>query len=490
MFENGFKAWFNPLLPDKSILFSNKDDHRYNLPRETASTRDAKLKGWVQIYQSPYSISIESKEKNNTLFKKIQEYILQHLNHDPTHISVVDWSYYSKNGLFETDAYSTSSFLSANNLKDAAEKLWLNESKSVGTLYHYTSFENLLSILEKDSLYPGPSGGVSFTRDKNLHRKAVYFGPHNPVDVRISFNGSLLSDKYRIKPYAYHSIDVNVGDEAEEVIYNTIQPVSKYLIGIEIIRSFDELTSKRLVVMSRWFEGRDPSYLDYMTKLNQLAPPNILIKKKEETIMNEDIERFEDIYDASNDDIELVSGDGSEESEKEKEFSEDEPLLSYLSEWYNKELYSAYLYPYFSAKANAVGLLGVEQLFYRKWEEETEHAEEVLQFTLKRCKDAQFFPIEGDFDTLLGSGDDPAGIVLNMFNAALRHEKEVTAFITELKEQTDASCEFIINKYLDEQVEEEDEVTTWVDRATLAAQEGNILLFDQEVFSGTTGDSE
>jgi ferritin len=206
--------------------------------------------------------------------------------------------------------------------------------------------------------------------------------------------------------------------------------------------------------------------------------------------MREDVERLEDVFEPN----EVEEQEEQEESGDEEglldEFEEVSPLLSSLSEWYNKELYSAYLYRFFSAKANAVGLLGIEQFFYRKWEEETEHAEEVLQFTLKRCKDAEFLPIDGDFDSLLGSGNDLSGLIINMFTATVKHEKEVTTFIRELKEQLgDVSCEAIINKYLDEQVEEEDEVTTLLDRATLASDEGSILSFDQEMYSGL-GDTE
>jgi len=52
----------------------------------------------------------------------------------------------------------------------------LSEAKQVGTIYHFTGFENIISILTSNNLKPTLNEikrqqvfGVSATRDKNFH---------------------------------------------------------------------------------------------------------------------------------------------------------------------------------------------------------------------------------------------------------------------------------------------------------------------------------
>ena len=84
----------------------------------------------------------------------------------------------------------------------------LNEGKQVGTLYHYTSADGLKGILKSNSIkaskeyYLGNDlHFISFTRNKNFHKKGSSFDVK--IDYRIALDGDKLSNKYKIKPFAY-----------------------------------------------------------------------------------------------------------------------------------------------------------------------------------------------------------------------------------------------------------------------------------------------
>ncbi len=84
----------------------------------------------------------------------------------------------------------------------------LNEAKQVGSLYHYTSADGLKNILQSNQLksseeeYMGNDlNFISFTRNKNFHKKEQKFNVK--TDYRITLDGDKLSDRYKIKPFAY-----------------------------------------------------------------------------------------------------------------------------------------------------------------------------------------------------------------------------------------------------------------------------------------------
>ena len=88
---------------------------------------------------------------------------------------------------------------------------FLNESKQVGLLYHWTSFASLYMILSDDYMKGGKAVrddvttfkgdifyGVSFTRDKFFHG---WKNRHYPMEVCIVVNGDKLSNNYKLFPY-------------------------------------------------------------------------------------------------------------------------------------------------------------------------------------------------------------------------------------------------------------------------------------------------
>jgi hypothetical protein len=84
----------------------------------------------------------------------------------------------------------------------------MNESKQVGLLYHYTSESNLKNILKTNKLKSSEENYmgneiyfISFTRNENFHKKNQKFNVK--TEYRITIDGDKLSNKYKIKPFAY-----------------------------------------------------------------------------------------------------------------------------------------------------------------------------------------------------------------------------------------------------------------------------------------------
>ena len=84
----------------------------------------------------------------------------------------------------------------------------LNESKQVGPLYHYTSADGLKGIIQSNRINASEENYlgnelyyISFTRNKNFHKKGSKFGVK--TEYRITLDGDKLSNKYKIRPFAY-----------------------------------------------------------------------------------------------------------------------------------------------------------------------------------------------------------------------------------------------------------------------------------------------
>ena len=137
--------------------------------------------------------------------------------------------------------------------KDLKEEEQLDESKQVGTIYHYTTFEAGLKILQSNQLKSGeaadstkskPVFAISFTRDKRFHDnhnvgfEESSFG-HAP-QLRFTIDGDKLSNKFKVGPYSQQGVfdKGKKGFEAEERVISdklfTI-PLSNYLISIDLL---------------------------------------------------------------------------------------------------------------------------------------------------------------------------------------------------------------------------------------------------------------
>ena len=129
----------------------------------------------------------------------------------------------------------------------------LDESKQVGTIYHYTTFNSGLKILQSnqlkssdaaDSTNTKPVFAISFTRDKRFHDNHVVgfeessFG--NTPQLRLTLDGNKLSNRFKVQPYSQGGVfdKGKKSFEAEERIISdkpfTI-PLSDYLISVDVL---------------------------------------------------------------------------------------------------------------------------------------------------------------------------------------------------------------------------------------------------------------
>lgn len=130
-------------------------------------------------------------------------------------------------------------------------------AKQVGTLYHYTSFANLLKILESDKLFGHSQDGISFTRSKNLHR-APTVGIY--LETRLNVDGDKLSNKYRLVPFLFHGSKSYRSYEAEERVKSS-----------QITR-FRQYIQSIIVFANKW--KASPAALDaYVKKLEKYGIP-------------------------------------------------------------------------------------------------------------------------------------------------------------------------------------------------------------------------
>jgi hypothetical protein len=148
----------------------------------------------------------------------------------------------------------------------------INEAKQVGNLYHFTSVENLLNILNDGFLEPNEQGQVSTTRNKKVD-VYPFMGEVPSYLSRITLDGDKISNKYKIRPYNY---DEDIIPQDREPAY-----LSKFEYEEQIITN-----SKNL------------SLYPYLVKID------LFIKNKK----NEDVSEVIDILDEKNINYEIHLG--------------------------------------------------------------------------------------------------------------------------------------------------------------------------------------
>jgi hypothetical protein len=134
------------------------------------------------------------------------------------------------------------------------EKIYteIQESKQVGTLYHYTSLKVADKILKEgfikgsdksisgysDDIFDKNNHSLSFTRNKNFHAAYRVIGAY--PECRFVIDGDALSNKYKIQPAAAKGFEKKKSQdfEAEEIIVspNPIKvPVKPYVKSIDLL---------------------------------------------------------------------------------------------------------------------------------------------------------------------------------------------------------------------------------------------------------------
>lgn len=111
------------------------------------------------------------------------------------------------------------------------------EKKQVGTIYHFTSLQNLCKIIDDDFVLKSSSetGGVL-----NSIEPINYISFSRKYDfgarVRITIDGDKLSERYKIEPFQDIAAEVNRTNipEAEERIVTNRINIKNYINSIEI----------------------------------------------------------------------------------------------------------------------------------------------------------------------------------------------------------------------------------------------------------------
>jgi ferritin len=156
-----------------------------------------------------------------------------------------------------------------------------------------------------------------------------------------------------------------------------------------------------------------------------------------------------------------------------------EKIKEIINNQINEELYSAYLYLAFSARLDKLGFKGAANWMKIQVQEENDHALGFFYFLLERGE-------EPKLKTIVEPKLDGLNTLSEMYLASLNHEKHITACINSIyelaREEKDYSLESFVKWYIDEQVEEEANVTEIVDKLKLIGDNGSaIYMIDQEL---------
>ena len=142
----------------------------------------------------------------------------------------------------------------------------------------------------------------------------------------------------------------------------------------------------------------------------------------------------------------------------------------------NAELYSAYLYKSMAAYAAENGLSGVTNWLNIQAMEEMTHADRFIQYMLRVGARVKYLAIE----------EPPAEFEspLQIFEETQKHEQLVTSLINNLvniaKEEKEHATEIMLQWFVTEQVEEEENVGDIIAQLKLAGGSG-LFMIDKEL---------
>jgi ferritin len=149
-----------------------------------------------------------------------------------------------------------------------------------------------------------------------------------------------------------------------------------------------------------------------------------------------------------------------------------------LNDQINAEMFSAYLYLAMSAWCESTNLQGSAIWFMSQAQEEMIHAMKFYNFILSRGGEVELKPLEKPQKSWKS--------VMEAFEAALEHEKYITGRINNLVnlaiELKEHASNQMLQWYVAEQVEEEDNVTKVIQKLKLVeTTPGGLYLVDKEL---------
>lgn len=155
-----------------------------------------------------------------------------------------------------------------------------------------------------------------------------------------------------------------------------------------------------------------------------------------------------------------------------------EKVKEILNEQINKEFYSAYLYLAMSAYLSEMGLYGFSKWAEIQAREEIDHGMVILEYVVKRKSKVELKGIE--MPKLEFNG------VLDVFEQIYEHERYVTSSIDNIANLTENECDLatrnFIDNYLEEQIEEEDNVSRIIAKLkNFGTEKSSLYLMDKEL---------
>jgi len=155
-----------------------------------------------------------------------------------------------------------------------------------------------------------------------------------------------------------------------------------------------------------------------------------------------------------------------------------EKVLNILNEQINAEQYSALLYLSMSAWFEEKGLPGFANWMYVQYQEELTHANKIFKYLAERGGRIELKAIEQmptEFEN-----------VVSVAEMTLEHEQHVTALINKCVdvaiEERDHATQSFLRWFVDEQVEEEANVSEILDNLKLISGKGNgLFMIDREL---------
>lgn len=158
-------------------------------------------------------------------------------------------------------------------------------------------------------------------------------------------------------------------------------------------------------------------------------------------------------------------------------------VLKAINDQINAEMFSSYLYLSMAAWFETQNLPGMAKWMYAQSHEETSHAMKFFHFLVERGEAVELKAIDQPkltFDSALA-----------VFEESLAHEKLITSLLTKLYElaqaEKDHTTAFLLQWYLNEQVEEEANVTKAVEMLKMTEGKGYQLMFLDSKFGARGG---
>lgn len=150
------------------------------------------------------------------------------------------------------------------------------ERKSFGNLYHVLDYEKMLFLLKTNTLksYKAGDGKISLTRDKMFNS---YLGDSPTSIFKLVIDGNRLSDRFKIRPFAYKKMRAGYLKEFEEQVQTSlIKNAFSYIDKVVLI--------KEKVERLRYTAWGDGTLSDYLTTVGAFngSMPQMISKIVEE----------------------------------------------------------------------------------------------------------------------------------------------------------------------------------------------------------------